>query len=130
MALLQSRDGIACDLCKAECRLVFTYYSFELRRLSLSGERWQPWKTIKPVISLDVCQGCLDGYAQLLKKFYKYVKGSIGCDHCGIRLKSPAWHCQVIKAVVNDGETITDPHFLELCFCDAEAKRLHNLVKV
>jgi len=65
---LESKDGIACDLCGTSYKLDFVYYSVDIRAFNVHNNIKPSFKQLgisRIVFSLDVCQIC---YNDLAKK--------------------------------------------------------------
>lgn len=74
--LLQSRDGIKCDICGAELKNKFTYYSYACTKVEVDKELAKSGKltTIEDdVLDFDVCIQCHD---KNVKSALKTAKGS------------------------------------------------------
>lgn len=124
--LLSTGDGIRCDRCGLEHRDEFTYYSYDAKELTLQqGKLPTDRRRLKTKHSFDICTSCMAHYAGLIRKFYKYLKSGIACDHCG-KIQKPTdkiWFIQVTEVKVAESQSV-DPDFVELCLCEPEIETL------
>jgi hypothetical protein len=102
---LKDRDGIACDLCGASYKTDFRYYSFDMRNVAVNNNLRPPVNSIlssNVAFSLDVCEKCMGGVAEDIKKNYKAVKNSVCCDLTGKVMTGTFdfYFCQVVRADV------------------------------
>lgn len=76
--LLSTKDGIACDLCGAESRRQFTYYSLEAAKVVVDAEQQRVSKTPdidRRYLNLDVCERC---WEELCAKVLRVVRNKEG----------------------------------------------------
>jgi len=83
--LLSSRDGIKCDLCKAEYRTVFTYYSFDCYQIMVNTKNKYTTKAI-PKFEFDVCELCYMNFIDTFSPYEVKVGDQfIKCEKCNTK---------------------------------------------
>jgi hypothetical protein len=78
--LLETKDGIGCDLCGVAAREKFTYYSAQFKKIlvayhsvSAGGVEWD----------IEICPGCFGSLIDRCRKFLSGARRSaVKCDLC------------------------------------------------
>lgn len=102
--LLNSKDGISCDLCGFVQKNRFTYYSMESKGLQVNTAGNSIAQLGKD-LDIDVCEKC---YGAMLEAVKKYIvngtkRGSIKCDFCpSVKSGTFKYHALIIHKVTAD----------------------------
>lgn len=109
---LPERDGIACDLCGTTHRSDFSYYSFDMRPVTVTQNRRPSLDQIfhcQPVFSLDVCPACFTKVSDDIVKNYSKIMSpqrrtriEVVCELSGKAMAGSYtyYHMNVTKVVV------------------------------
>jgi hypothetical protein len=100
--LNQAGNGIICDYCGSNHDTDFTYYSFDVYKVTVANSVKDIGTDI--ILSADLCSDCMDLYADRVKAAYKPPKkGVFTCDVSGQEIPATNlvyYRCLVTKAVV------------------------------
>lgn len=98
--LLETGDGIRCDLCNLSARHRFTYFSYDILELQFDKLHLESIQyNRKPNHSFDLCGMCDDKYRQTVIHNYQAVKSGNGSYPTGIR-------CELTGNVLVEKQTI------------------------
>lgn len=98
--LLETSDGIKCDICKSQQKLDFTYYSLDFRKCTMPPGA-KPYIHSTVINDIDMCQGCFDNMAAVIVKNYKAAANGINCDFTGQELSGDFIFMKVSKIAVS-----------------------------
>lgn len=135
-----NNDGIKCDLCGAEYRHQFTYYSYDFYdyRVGLKPDSIQNTLSGKIILSVDVCEICHKTNCDLIIKNNAIIHKLVKCDLSGVVLAPNLIHkyCIVDEAVVNltNKNISIDKRILDIVVSDTAYKsmvdKITNISKV
>ncbi len=98
--LLETGDGIRCDLCNLSARHRFTYFSYDIQELQFDKLKLEPIQyNRQPKHSFDLCGMCDEKYRQTVVHNYKAVPRNSGSYPNGIM-------CELSGAMLTDKQTI------------------------
>lgn len=103
---LSDKSGIHCDICSAEYKNDFVYYSYDFREVSVVNNLRPPINNIltgSVCASIDACALCAFEWFEQIKSNYKPLDKAIACDLCGKILAGnfKYYYCVVSKVDVN-----------------------------
>lgn len=133
-------SGIKCDLCGAEYKHQFTYYSYDFYdyRVGPKPDSIQNTLSGKVILSIDVCEKCHKIHCDLIIKNNTVIKKLIKCDLSGVILTPNLIHkyCIVDEAIVNltNKNISIDKRVLDIVISDTTYKsmidKIANMNKV
>lgn len=97
-------DGIACDLCGLEKEKEFTYFSLDVREVSVSDNRFPTGIEHQLVVSsIDACMSCMDKLAEVVGLHYTPTIIGVNCDICGGKMRGSFnfYYCLVTQIEVS-----------------------------
>jgi ferredoxin len=70
MVMTTDRRGISCDLCGAEFRDTFDYYSAKIDKITVDASRQKTGvaEVDRRFMDLDICDGCWEKTVEVVKK--------------------------------------------------------------
>lgn len=82
-------DGVSCDLCGTEARSDFTYYSIDIREVTVSNGHSvnRDLSNLPIIFSLDRCKQCMVDMANLIKINFVPTSTGVNCDLCGLEMR-------------------------------------------
>lgn len=98
--LLETGDGIRCDLCNLSARHRFTYFSYDILELQFDKLRLEPIQySKKPHHSFDLCGMCDEKYRQTVIHNFKPLPCNSGSYPNGIM-------CELSGNIITDKQTV------------------------
>ena len=136
----ETNDGIFCDFCGDEAKGDFIYYSFDFHSVTIARQIAR--QSEQAVMSVDLCERCMELFRQrLLKVAEKVRQSSTRCDVTGKDFGNSDqtyYRCRISRVTVDVSNqqyvcekcgNSRDPQEGP-CECDPEAKRLTREAKV
>jgi len=81
--LLQTKDGIKCDLCSTEYKNSFNYYSIDCSKVHVDVRAKYTTKATKEY-DFDVCELCWEGMRESIMEYGVESRGfKLKCELCG-----------------------------------------------
>lgn len=94
--------GVKCDLCGEEHDGDFTYYSLDIREVTVVNNRNPVGVSGLPIIfSLDACHKCVVGLGDTIRVHYSPTRVGVNCDLCGAQMRGDfTFYYIVVSSIV------------------------------
>lgn len=102
--LLPTCDGIQCDLCGAQHKYNFKYYSFDFYDCTLTPNLSIQIGAPSIVPNCDVCDTCFTGISTTIVQNYKAKANGLNCDFTGVNLLGEFNHIDVTAINVSSDQ--------------------------